>query len=120
MPALATADLTDVERRTLDRIVEALDDGLGDDLRAVWLYGSRARGQRSGPDSDIDLLIVARTAGWDDVHRVGDESAEAEGMSPTYFSYVVWRPEYVKNRGEIRSFFMQEVDRDRIVLLERA
>lgn len=40
-------------------------------------------------------------------------------MSPTFLSYKVWTPAYVENRREIRSFFMQEVDRDRIALLER-
>lgn len=119
MPALASADLTEVERRTLARLVAALDERLGDDLRAVWLYGSRARGRRSGPESDVDLLVVARTARFDDVHRIGYEIAVATGMGPSFLSYTVWTPEYVENRREIRSFFMQEVDRDRIVLLER-
>ena len=65
-------------------------------------------------------MIVARTARLQDIHPIGYEIADATGMGPSYLSYTVWTPEYVDNRREIRSFFMQEVDRDRIVLLERA
>lgn len=32
-----------LERRAIARIVELLEAELGDDLLAVWLYGSRAR-----------------------------------------------------------------------------
>jgi predicted nucleotidyltransferase len=44
MPVLAEAALSDVERRALGGALTALRDRLGDDLVAVWLYGSRARG----------------------------------------------------------------------------
>lgn len=40
------------------RLVEVLQSQLGERLVAVILYGSYARGQ-SGPDSDVDVLIVA-------------------------------------------------------------
>lgn len=48
--------------RTLRRIAEqyalALEEDLGEALRAVVLFGSVARGE-AGPGSDIDILIVA-------------------------------------------------------------
>ncbi len=57
--ALAAATLSEAERRTVRRFVAMLDEALGDDLRAVWLYGSRARGERPHPESDVDLLVIA-------------------------------------------------------------
>jgi predicted nucleotidyltransferase len=45
MATLATASLSDAERRALDRFVAAVQRELGDELHAVWLYGSRARGE---------------------------------------------------------------------------
>jgi len=38
-----------------------LGEEAGDDLLAVWLYGSRARGRRPHAESDVDLLVIART-----------------------------------------------------------
>lgn len=43
----------------LTEVVEALQRGLGEDLVAVVLFGSRARGE-AGPESDWDLLVLAR------------------------------------------------------------
>lgn len=119
MPALADASLSPVERRVLDRLVLLLQAEYGDDLRSVWLFGSRARGEEPTPDSDVDLLVVVRGATLDDHFRVGrlvDEAAEAEGANPAYFAVHVYTPERVEHRRDIRSFFMQEVDRDKVVL----
>jgi hypothetical protein len=41
---LSAAALNETERRTVRRSVAMLGHALGEDLRAVWLYGSRARG----------------------------------------------------------------------------
>jgi len=42
----------------LQPVVEALQEALGDDLVALILFGSRARGD-ARPDSDWDLLLLA-------------------------------------------------------------
>lgn len=117
--ALAAATLSDPERRTVQRFVALLGEELGDDLRAVWLYGSRARGERPHPDSDVDLLVIA--AG--DVERnqrlagdLGEAAALAEGESPFTYSVHVYDPDWLRGRREIESFFILEVDRDKIVL----
>src|SRR3954468_18509215 len=60
MPALADAALDERECELLDRFVSALREQYGDDLDAVWLYGSRARGERPHGESDIDLLVITR------------------------------------------------------------
>jgi len=124
---LAAATLSEVERRTVQRLVAAFGDELGERLRAVWLYGSRARGEadpyEADPDrrSDVDLLVVVDPpadtdgVGWDPLPRV-EEAATAEGDSPVWYSVLVWDTDRLLDRREIRSFFAQEVDRDKIVL----
>lgn len=119
MPTLARASLTDAERRVLERLVTLLEQELGPSLHAVWLYGSRARGEQPHEESDVDLLIVsddAAPADADRVYRAIDEAAAAEGVSSGWFSPRLYTPERLAQRRRIRSFFIQEVDRDRIVL----
>lgn len=123
--ALDAAALTERERRVLKRYVERLREEMGEDLRALWLYGSRARGDavldESDPDrkSDIDLLAVAE-GGQDSYGRraleLAFETAEEEGDSPVWYSVFVFDPELLRDRREIHSFFIQEVDRDKLIL----
>ena len=46
-------------RALADRVVAELRAAIGDDLVAVALFGSVARGQ-ARPDSDLDLYVVTR------------------------------------------------------------
>jgi predicted nucleotidyltransferase len=124
---LAKAALNERERRVLTRLLARLRSELGDDLLAIWLYGSRARGEadpsEADPDrrSDIDLMVIlgpGRDAGefrWE-VAPLVNEAADAEGDSPVYYSVQIYDSERLRNRREIRSFFFQEVDRDKLVL----
>lgn len=103
----------------MGRFVGVLEGELGDDLRAVWLYGSRARGEPPHPDSDVDLLIIAE-GGHERYSRramdLSDEAAYAEDESPFTYSVHVHDPEWLRRRREIESFFIAEVDRDKLVL----
>lgn len=45
----------------VDRVVDALQDELGDSLVGVYLHGSLALGSYYPPKSDIDLVIVVRS-----------------------------------------------------------
>jgi predicted nucleotidyltransferase len=117
--ALAEASLAAVERRVVERLVGLLEAELGPDLRAVWLYGSRARGEHPRDDSDVDLLVVSTRGRPDDDRRVIELAVEAaglEGANPAGFSIKLYDPALVAQRRAIQSFFMQEVDRDKIVL----
>jgi predicted nucleotidyltransferase len=115
---LNAAELTESERRVVERFASRLEDELGDDMRALWLYGSRARGA-AHPESDVDLLLIA-DGGRDRYGRLagdlGEEAAIAEGDSPFNYSVHVHDPEWLRGRRAIESFFIQEVDRDKIVL----
>jgi len=116
---LASASLSPAERRVVERLTELLRDELGSDLRAIWLYGSRARGKTPHTESDIDLMVIAeggdRRYGMKSIELVNDV-ANAEGVSPVWYSVFIGDPEWLRDRREVRSFFIAEVDRDKIVL----
>lgn len=124
--ALAAA-LNETERRVVERLVEYLRSELGEDLLAIWLYGSRARGEadptEADPDrrSDVDLMAIvgpardATAMGWEVQPRL-EAIVDAEGDSPVFYSVRFLASEYLRDRRRIRSFFIQEVDRDKLVL----
>ncbi len=101
---------------------------LGDELLAVWLFGSRARGEadltETHPDrrSDVDLMVVVGSGSdslrlrWDLAPRL-EAIADAEGDSPVWYSFHVYDADRVRERRRIDSFFLREVDRDKVVLL---
>jgi predicted nucleotidyltransferase len=125
--ALGRAALNDTERRATERIVNLLQSELGEDLLALWLYGSRARGEADPNEthydrrSDIDMMAIVdarrdpnavrRNLALAVMHAV-----EAEGDSPPYYSLRVYDVNWLRDRRRIRSFFFQEVDRDKLVL----
>lgn len=103
------------------RFVEELQRGLGDELDAVWLFGSRARGEKPLPESDVDVLVLVDDASWDGrmrVRNVLDRAAqELELATLTWaFSVHVHTAQWLAERREIESFFVAEPDRDKIRL----
>jgi predicted nucleotidyltransferase len=120
--SLADAALTADERTLLDRFSLELQARLGDALHAVWLFGSRARGDEpTREDSDIDVLVLAEDATWEGklaVHAALDAAArqlELDGLAWS-FSVHVHTPAWLAERRAIRSFFVAEVDRDKVVI----
>lgn len=125
--ALSTAALNDTERRALARIVALLEEELGDDLLAFWLYGSRARGEADPTEthhdrrSDIDMIAIvdpgrdASRASWE-LQPQMEAVVAAEGDSPPYYSLRFYDADFLRDRRRIRSFFFQEVDRDKLIL----
>ncbi|HZI90614.1 MAG TPA: HEPN domain-containing protein [Thermoleophilaceae bacterium] len=117
MATLTATSLSPTEQRTLDRLVASLESELRDDLLAVWLFGSRARGEPPGDDSDVDLMVITRTG--EDPERVQElrkEAAGSEGLDLFRISTLVRDPAWIAERRAVDSFLLQEVDRDRIVL----
>jgi len=125
--ALSPAALNETERRIVERVVANLRSDLGDGLLAVWLYGSRARGEadpsETDPDrrSDVDLIAIlapgrsATDAAWQAQPQL-EAIADAEGDSPVYYSLRFYDAEFLGERRAIRDFFFQEVDRDKLIL----
>jgi predicted nucleotidyltransferase len=114
------------ERALLERFVAILEARLGERLQAVWLFGSRARGDivRSD-DSDVDVLVIADDASWQskvEIRSALDAAARELALARVAWSVSVHvqTPEWLRQRREIRSFFIAEVDRDKIVLSGQA
>lgn len=119
MAALADTSLDEAERRALRRLVELLERELGPQLHAIWVFGSRARGEDADEESDVDLLVITEGGADRDQRRVIDlvfDAADAAGARPTYFSAHVRDPEWLAERRAIDDFFIREVDRDKVVL----
>lgn len=121
MSALAGTSLSAEERMLVERFVEELHLRLSGRLHAVWLFGSRARGERPSAESDVDVLVLVDDASWDGRMRVrgmlDDAARELDLDALTWsFSVHVHTPAWLAQRREIRSFFIAEVDRDKIVL----
>jgi predicted nucleotidyltransferase len=78
--SLVEAKLTDVERRSPDLFVDTACRELGDDLQAIWLYGSPARGEGEIGESDVDVLVItARGRGGGDGGSGGRPAGGGEG-----------------------------------------
>jgi predicted nucleotidyltransferase len=125
MRTLAAASLGPAERALITRYVEDLRERLGGELHAVWLFGSRARGEMPSQESDVDLLVLVDDASWDGrmlVRKVLDESARQLGLDalPWSFSVHVHTPAWLVERREIKSFFVAELDRDKVPLDQSA
>ncbi len=121
MSSLTATSLTADERALLERFATLLGARMGPSLYAVWLFGSRARGEPpSHEDSDVDLLVLVDDDSWEGgrqaVHRAFDDAARELGLERLWFSVHIHTPEWLEGRRAIRSFFIAEVDRDKVVI----
>jgi predicted nucleotidyltransferase len=121
MSALSETSLSVEERALIERFVEALHVRLEGRARAVWLFGSRARGERPSAESDVDMLVLVDDASWDArmlVRRILDDAAHELGLDALTWSFSihVHSPAWLAQRREIKSFFIAEVDRDKVIV----
>jgi predicted nucleotidyltransferase len=123
MTTLAQASLRTDERTLLTRFAAELSSE-GVESHAIWLFGSRARGEEPGEDSDVDVLVLVEDASWEGkmrVHAALQAAARALDLQALTWSFSVHinTPAWLAQRREIHSFFIAEVDRDKIVLSRR-
>jgi predicted nucleotidyltransferase len=125
MASLDHATLSAEERLVLERFVDVLRLRLGDALVAVWLFGSRARGDAVDELSDVDVLVIVDRAGWDEsgrVYEVLHDAARRVSLPNVAWSFSlhVHEPGWLQRRRAVESFFVAEVDRDHIDLTAAA
>jgi type I restriction enzyme, R subunit len=115
---LAAASLTEAERTAVEGFVERVQASLADDLEAIWLYGSKARGEAT-EESDVDLLVLAD--GGRDRHReavvaIARKLEKLGGDGRAVLSATVQDRAWLAERRAIEDFFVRDLDRDKIVL----
>jgi predicted nucleotidyltransferase len=121
--ALQDTSLDERERALLERFTALARERLGASLRAIWLFGSRARGEPAREGSDVDLLVIAEDAslsgGRRAVYEALNAAAEELGRWDVACRFVihVQTPAWLRGRREIKSFFIAEVDRDKVVVI---
>jgi predicted nucleotidyltransferase len=118
---MAQTSLRADEQTLLARFVELLEVGFRDELHAVWLFGSRARGEVPSPESDVDVLVLVDDASWDgrmSVRGMLDQAAVDLGLQALTWSFSVHvhTPGWLAARREVESFFIAELDRDKVAL----
>ncbi|HXM86758.1 MAG TPA: nucleotidyltransferase domain-containing protein [Solirubrobacteraceae bacterium] len=123
MTALTETSLAADERALIERFVENLRLGLESQLNAVWLFGSRARSEPPSRESDVDVLVLVEDASWDGrmrVRRVLDDAAQELGLDALTWSFSVHvhTTDWLAQRRSIGSFFVAEVDRDKVVFFD--
>jgi predicted nucleotidyltransferase len=126
MPGLDATSLSRDERALLERFADRLVEHWGARLCAVWLFGSRARGEAPAhEDSDVDVLVLVddedrrrKDHVYDDLYAAAKE-LDLEDLV-IHFSVHVDTPAWLQGRREIKSFFIAEVDRDKVVVAGNA
>lgn len=122
MADLSETSLSEAERRLVVEFVRRLEAELPELFVSAWLFGSRARGERPQHEgSDVDMLVLVRDDAWEQkrrVHHQLDEAAEKLDLAraAVRFSVHIHDLEWLSGRRAVKSFFIQEVDRDRIAL----
>jgi predicted nucleotidyltransferase len=119
VPSLATASLDAAERRALRRFVGLLRKMFAEDLDAVWLYGSRVRGEPPRDESELQLLVLLRHSSRSDRVTALEllwQAALAERASESYFSIRISDRASPERRRAIDEFVAREVEPDGIAL----
>ncbi len=119
MATLADTTLSSDERALLERFAAELRRAPENRPHAIWLFGSRARGESPGEYSDVDVLVIVDDDSWEAKSRIHDmlqHAARALDLPAVTWSFSVHihTPQWLAQRREIRSFFIAEVDRDKV------
>ena len=108
---MKTLTLSREEKEFLDAYKTALDERFPGLVEDIIIYGSKARGD-SGPDSDLDILLLIREGDWRTKRRVCEPAydlAVAVEFLPSVMVYTV--AEWAKRR-ESGSGYQRAVERD--------
>jgi predicted nucleotidyltransferase len=119
MATLSQTSLSTDERLLLEHFASNLRADEQNRVDSIWLFGSRARGAPPSESSDVDLLVLVADSSWNAKARIHDtllQTAKALDLQALTWSFSVHihTPEWLAQRREIGSFFIAEVDRDKV------
>ncbi|MEM7181716.1 MAG: nucleotidyltransferase domain-containing protein [Spirochaetota bacterium] len=103
------------EREAIAKYKEILINKYQDQIKEIFLYGSKAR-EDSRQDSDIDLLIVLANYNWklgDKIRRIGYELDEEIEYK---FSIIVLAEQKFENLKKEKYQFAQNIMKDGIAI----
>jgi len=103
-------------RRVAERVAERLLEEIGDNIEAIVLYGSVARGE-AGRDSDIDLLIIVPDG--EIRNQVLSVSYDVDLEFGTVTSHVYMTPQEFECYLSWGDPFLREILKEGIVLYDR-
>ena len=105
---------------TLDGMVQSLYEEFGEQLVAVVVYGSHARGT-ARPWSDVDLLVVvgALPRDWESIHRLEDEWTRKGRRFGKRFQVMLASPEDAEDSVEWAAPLMLEIHNTHQVVFDR-
>lgn len=119
MTTLSETSLSADERLLLERFASSLRSDEQNEVDSIWLFGSRARAGPPSEDSDVDLLVLVADDSWDAKARIHEtllhtaRTLDLEALTWS-FSVHIHTPRWLAQRREIGSFFIAEVDRDKV------
>lgn len=107
--------LTQKEEQSLKRFKAILKDRFGSEIKSVFLFGSKARGD-SHRDSDIDVLVITRHETWElkeDIGRIATKILLADAV---YLSVKVFGDRTFRRLKRLRSPFLRNIAKEGILL----
>ncbi len=119
MVTLSDTSLSPDERLLLERFASNLRSDEQNKVDAIWLFGSRARGTTPSESSDVDLLVLVADDSWNakaGIHDILQQTARALDLQALTWSFSVHihTPGWLAQRRKIGSFFIAEIDRDKV------
>ena len=107
-------------KMALNGMVQSLCQEFREQLVAVVVYGSHARGTAT-PGSDVDLLVVVRglPRDWGSIHRLEDEWARKGRRLGKRFQVMLASPEDVEESVEWAAPLMLEIYNTHEIVFDR-
>lgn len=109
------AGLTKTEKEALASFRNKVTTALPNQIEAINLFGSKARGE-ANKHSDVDVLLVMKDTSWDNSIRVSDAVMDVLLETGVVLSVKKFTPGQMETMKQHRSMFWQSVEPDLIPL----
>src|SRR3989304_4468839 len=103
------------EKRIIEEFKRKIQEKYPEEQIYVTRFGSRARGE-AAKESDMDILVVIRSEDWKLGDRIRELGYQLEVQHDMVLSIQVMSQRHVERLKAIGSQFLQEVEREGIVV----